>query len=260
MKFLKLCSLAAISALLVLTSCLGESDTTQNLYDIPGVIKWQGDRNVAVTPFFVISMSDLDKFMTGDCVWVSFAYDSKTAGDENANGYSLVTPIKATTRLDEGRLIWNKTDTATLMLNEIEVDHGIGSYDYNFYSYIEGYMFLASAFTGLTDQRNSWELYYDVDQTPKVGASSQGEDINIYTLYMRAKVVQPGKTPEKSDFNLNTYQIKSLVDRLNEKEKAIGKKAYGVNVRFLNKISKDSTELTWKDSTYPILFEVSKEN
>ena len=257
MKLFKLCSLAAISALL-LTSCLGDSDNTQDWYDIPAVVRYEGGKNVAYTAVYKIYASGLSSYTDGQCIWVSYRYDSGEAGDEEANGYSMVTLLETPTAINKGGFTMVPTDTTKLLPKEILIDQAVGSYQYHYLAYLEGYLFFASTFTGLTNQQNSWELSFDPNQTPTTGVDSNGNPINVYTMVVRAREQYTGIAPEKNDHNLNAYYVENTINTLNEVEKSQNKKAYGLNIKFLNKLSQDSTVLTWKNAEAPIIFSVSE--
>lgn len=245
---------AAALAALMLTSCLGDSNNEGSLSHMPGVTRLTTTGVVVDTPAGTVYTPDfltMGYYGEGDCMFVSFSYDLGTP--ENANsatqGYTYINLTEKPTPVNRFYTDMSATDTTTLLPNEMALEYAIGSYDATYFAAnLNGYMFLTSTFTGLTNQKNRWHLFFDYSQEPVVNDSK-----NMYTLFLRATITDEGTTPSGTAHESNAYDVSAAISSMQQRERTLGNKTFLINVRYLKKIDKDDpTKLEWSDSTYPI--------
>lgn len=251
MKKFSLCGVAA-TALMLLTSCLGDnSGSSRNEWnDLLGVVSTSDKtyRQIVRTAAGDFYNEELESmgFNSGNCVLFSCSYDSSNPNNANdyANGYYYVTMTKTPAKVNSVSVNSIVADTTKLLdSNEIVLENPIAgtSIGYNFHPNIGGYMFLTSSFKGLTDQKNDWSMYFDMNQEPV-----EENGYNTYEFVLRAVKKEEGKTPSGTMANLNAFHVQHILTQLNEKEYGNNKDKFAICVKYLKSINeKDSTDLEW---------------
>lgn len=267
MKAFRLCAVMAL-AVTLLTSCLGDSDSVENYYSIPGAIVYHNGKEVIETYRGNIYSPGIfaEGLYEGDCVLVSFVLDTKTEGNDYAsyqkNGYYNVS-LMGIAKMDNG-VVGFQTDTTRLMSDEFVLQDGHGSSHFQncFYS-TNGSLILTSVFAGLDEQKNQFYLYIDPEQEPEQMMTSEGQ-ANVYKAIMRAAVTTDGKKPEKNQAQINAYRIKNQMSIINSREKALGSKLFGLDIVYLSKIDDKEDEenpvLTWKKSETGTILTLTEDN
>ncbi|MDH6357178.1 hypothetical protein [Parabacteroides sp. PF5-9] len=267
MKTIKLCSLALITVILVsLTSCLGDSENTQDVQFVSGIVVSEKGKKLIQTQvlgnIYDPRISTM-YFGTGDeYVVCSFQVETTSAENANAeeNGYWHVTLYDDPATVNEGGVdYYNKPDTTVLLANEIELSEGvIATYPYsNIIAYINGMFFLPTGNTGLTGQEAQFVMYIDPAQEPIKNGS-----INEYTAILRAVETAAGKTPQLNHLRANAYNLKYPIETIQQKEKQLGNERFNLRFTFLSKIEEkegEEVELTWTKDATAIPFGVPKD-
>lgn len=248
MKQFKFLAGAAASILLLFTSCLGDTSTTQDYQYLPGVVTGGTfSRTIVETQVGRVYSEQLNGlFNDGDCMLISFQYDSDDPNNANEkeNGYSYVKLLASPTPIDPWNAHSIEADTSKLMDEaEIPLLTAVSSF-----AYTGKHFFLTSGFSGLTDQKNDWFLYFDPEQEPV-----QQDGKNVYTFVMRAIKRIDGKTPSGNQGSTNAFKVGDIVERINVKEQ--GNSDFAFTFLYLEKIE-DNGDLTWKNSEQ-VLFKVS---
>lgn len=258
MKAFKMIGATAAAALVLLTSCLGETKNTLNTASFAvGGTSDKTYKTILNTPLGPIySPAIASKVIDDACYVVGFEIDSDNPENANgaatANGYSTAT-ISSLDEISKGNAIfYNVPDTAKLLDKEIALTNA-GLLQYGVYVY--GYLFLGGAYNGLKEQKNAWYLYWDRSKEPVTV-----DGVPTYSLFLRStKLVDGTGTTATSLGDTRAYNVKAVVDAVNKAEASKGSTAFNLKINYLNNINeKDSTDLTWK--SFPIKFEVVKES
>lgn len=263
MKKFNLCGVAA-AALLLLSSCLGDDSgsSQQELNGVLGVVTTSSKtfKTIVRTAYGDLYNETIESlgFTPGNCIQFACKYDSSNPNNANdyANGYAYVTVTKRPENVNSVDVKMSAADTTQLLdKNEIALENPIAgtSVGYNF-GVLDGYMFLTSSFKGLTDQKNEWSMYFDMNQTPIVEGG-----YNTYVFTVRAVKKEEGKTPSGVMGNMNAFRTKSILNQLNAKEYGNKKDRFGIRIQYLKAINeKDSTDLQWATSL-PFSYATSKQ-
>lgn len=243
-------------ALLLLTSCLGDSNNQQTLSSIPGVISTSKDyktiiKTAAGAAIYSPSLETAG-YLPGQCVLASFTIDFDAAENANAasNGYYYATMNAVPTNVDRWYANPIMGDTTKLLDKEQAVTSPIDT-RYGA-AYLEGMLFLFSDFTHLTKQESNWYLSYDGNQT---AVEENGK--RIYSVFLRAAIKTEGQTPSLNSVVVNAFDAKTMIDGFNTKEKDLGNKEYYIKINYIKEIdAKDPTKFTWT-STDPTWMKLS---
>ncbi len=258
MKMCKLALAMILAAVTMLTSCLGDSDNSTTLSAIPGVYRYHNMTFMIETPYGYIYSSDLISnpkytyLSEGDCVAVSFTYGSAVSGDSDTGKDYTTVQLNELVTLDSGNVSFS-TDTATLKDKEFSMLEGaIFSSAYPTFAYLQsGVMFLTSGYNMLTKQESEFYLYFDPSQEPV--ADNAG---NVYSIFLRAVATTEGKAPSTSVAQTVGYNVKNMINIINEREKAKSNSAFQLKINFVSDIE-DSTIPVWKAVETKIPFEVT---
>lgn len=245
-KFKVLCA-SALSILLLLTSCLGDTNTEQSFNNLPGVVVNLGGGRLGLeTQVGRIYAQGNDMllmgFSEGDCLLVSFTYDSGDPlnADQQQNGFSYV---KLQTQPTSVALVGSYPNMEApeneKKENEINFD------SFKAYGLIQNRLFLTCDYTGNTDQKNDWFVYFDPEAEPEKGKSYNGEEMNIYKVYLRATVRDEGRTPSGIRQDLNAFNLTTQVSRINHFESS--NEVYGISIEFPKSFNSDS-EPVWESA------------
>jgi len=268
MKRLKLCTVAlATFSLLLLTSCLGDSSSKQDFYDLPGAARFEGNKVVVETAIGVIYPPNLlaTGFSADDCMLISFSYDSEDPANDSSlnNPYSTVTLLANPFSVSKRSVSFYSADTTTLLPNEKKIITGDYSHTALYCGYLNGHLFLTSVHSAKKDEVTAWTMYFDREQEP---TKREGKDVNNqtkmyneYKVFLRATVQNEGTGSTSTDGAvINAYEAKTMIDLLNMKEKGQNNEGFYVNVNYLKSIEEDES-LVWAETEEP-LFMVVPEN
>lgn len=261
MKMFKLWSVMAIMAVTLLTSCLGDSNTTAEYRDIPAVLRRLSNyRLVADTNMGTVYSPNLEAVALttgvdeGDCILVSFIYDTKTEGNDytsvSTNGYSVVT-LEGMSKVSQSFASMSTDTTKLEYSSEFVLTSAIASLYSNYLAYInEEYLFITSKFSGLKDQKSKFQLYLDPYQTSTTDSSVEG---NVYKAYLRAYVEEEGTSPKGDYYQINAFNVKNQLYEINRREENLGKEYYTLKIYYVSKIEGEGeeAELTWKSDLTP---------
>lgn len=258
MKMCKIWAVMAIAVVTLLTSCLGDSSTKTESYDVPGVVTFYKNKYMVLTAqgyLYSPALITQTTVSDGDCVLVSYLFDSGIPenADVQGSGYATVT-LYGLTRLTNG-YVSPQTDITKLLEKEITLKKAVMYTSWPYADYQLGNMFLTSSFMANKDQVNAWGLYLDPNQEPEASASENG---NIYTAYMRAVATTAGTTPASDAYTMNAFNIEYFVNTVQAKEKAAGKKYFQLKINYIKDINEDST-FTWTASDV-LKFEVPSDD
>ncbi len=256
MKMCRLWVVLMMTAVTLLTSCLGDSDNTVT-QTLPGVFRYHNGRTVVETIMGKLYSPELETkyigYSEGDCCIINFEYNSSAPENENeaANGYSYVSNI-AIGAVPAGDVSFT-TDTATMLPKEIALlEGGYNMAYYGYFAYLSGSMILTSTYNQLTDQKTRFELFFDPAQTPTPATDQYGKG---YSIYLRATVVSDGKTPSTEVMVPYGYNIKYFIDTIYAREQ--GNEIFHLKLYYVSKINSDNT-LVWSAEDVIIPFEVEK--
>lgn len=258
MKAFKLIGAAAAGALLLLTSCLGESDNTfaRSSFAVAGVSdkSYQTVLYTANGPMYSPSLSS--QVVNGACYLVNYEVD--LGAPENANiattGYytASITIGQEITKGDA--VFYNAPDTTELLINEQALKNVTG-FSADAGGYLEGNLFLQATIDMLKDQRNKYTLYWDRAKEP-----TTVEGVPTYNLFLRAVKTTDGTGAGVTSYaEVRAFDIKTVLESVNRAEAAKDSERFNLKINYLNTINeKDSTDLKWSSFTYG--FAVSKES
>lgn len=257
MKQIKFVGAALAAVLMLLTSCLGETKNTGELYHVPGVVRYAEGKLLIDTRQGTLYSTQISpaEYYEGDWMYVSFAYDMDSPENANAdtNGYIHVTLLENPNTISTVTP-YGAPDTTQLMHNEIPLLNAavnVGYYQY--FDYMNGYLLLTSAFKEQTDIRYTFEMFYDYDQKLETY-----EGRNTYVFYVRAFKRDEGKSPTVEYVVPNAYRIESIIKNINAQEKSAGNESFYVSFRYVDEIKAETGEFTWKTDG-PIEFKVPEE-
>lgn len=250
MKAFKLIGVSAAAALLLLTSCLGEtSNSTSGTTFAVGATSDKTYKTILNTPSGAIySPTLMAKVTDGACYSVSFEVNFDTPENANAatNGYYTAT-IAGLDEISKGQAVYyNVPDTAKLLVDEIPLTNA-GVIERMGW-YVDKHLFFAGAYNGLKGQKNTWTLYWDRSKEPVTI-----DNVITYSLFLRAVKVSDGEGTSVTSFSdMRAYNIGSEIERISNSMSS-DTKQFNLKVNYLNNINeKDSADLTWKSVTLPM--------
>ena len=241
MKAFKLIGAAVAASLLLLTSCLGESNNTVTRagFGVAGLSEktYKTVLNTNMGALYSPSLSA--QVVDGACYLINYELDLNSPENANAatNGYLTATISVA--------------DSASLLQNEIPVKNLFSNGDYGVY--VDGYLFFFITMDMFKDQKNSYTLYWDRSKEP-----TMVDNVPTYDLFLRvAKVADGTGSAASSIGEVRAFNVKSVLESVNSAEANKDSKSFNLKVNYLNTINeKDSTDLKW--ASYTVLFQVVK--
>ena len=243
MKAFKLIGAAVAASLLLLTSCLGESNNTVTRagFGVAGLSEktYKTVLNTNMGALYSPSLSA--QVVDGACYLINYELDLNSPENANAatNGYLTAT------------VFYNVPDSASLLQNEIPVKNLFSNGDYGVY--VDGYLFFFITMDMFKDQKNSYTLYWDRSKEP-----TMVDNVPTYDLFLRvAKVADGTGSAASSIGEVRAFNVKSVLESVNSAEANKDSKSFNLKVNYLNTINeKDSTDLKW--ASYTVLFQVVK--
>ena len=241
MKAFKLIGAAVAASLLLLTSCLGESNNTVTRagFGVAGLSEktYKTVLNTNMGALYSPSLSA--QVVDGACYLINYELDLNSPENANAatNGYLTATI--------------SVPDSASLLQNEIPVKNLFSNGDYGVY--VDGYLFFFITMDMFKDQKNSYTLYWDRSKEP-----TMVDNVPTYDLFLRvAKVADGTGSAASSIGEVRAFNVKSVLESVNSAEANKDSKSFNLKVNYLNTINeKDSTDLKW--ASYTVLFQVVK--
>lgn len=252
MKNCRLLGGVAAAALLLLTSCLGDNNSTASLNMVPGVVRFDMTslKILVDSKAGTISAKEFEKYSENDCLIVNFSYDSQ---NQVSDKYTTVTLNGEPAKVDKGQTFRSMTDTTVLKTDEVPLITSVEKSFGQIFAYLNGFLFLPSGIKAPTDQKTTWELSYD----PKVPAV----EINgkrVYSLFLRATIRTAGEDDVKEILSANAFEAKHFFETVNAIEQGKSSDRYSIQIYYINKINeKDRKEFTWA-ACEPIEFAVEK--
>ena len=240
MKAFKLIGAAVAASLLLLTSCLGESNNTVTRagFGVAGLSEktYKTVLNTNMGALYSPSLSA--QVVDGACYLINYELDLNSP--ENANAITKGQPV-----------FYNVPDSASLLQNEIPVKNLFSNGDYGVY--VDGYLFFFITMDMFKDQKNSYTLYWDRSKEP-----TMVDNVPTYDLFLRvAKVADGTGSAASSIGEVRAFNVKSVLESVNSAEANKDSKSFNLKVNYLNTINeKDSTDLKW--ASYTVLFQVVK--
>lgn len=242
---------AVCSALVLLTSCLGETTNSQRLSGMPGVVytgdALSGSKTLVDIGSFPIYSATLESggLLPGDCVVASFEVDYSSAENATAStqGYYNVS-FSSCEKIDNSnmRSMSLPTDTTMLLTGELPINNSVeGMY---MHSYIRGYQFLWPSINLQKNQTAEMQLYVDMN---KIEACDEEEGLNCYSVFLRAVEVNKPTADDKTLTLMPwAFNIQAYVDRVNSIEKNEDNDYYLIRVYFIKEIKDDKPVWDYK--------------
>lgn len=261
MKQIKYASAVLAAVLMLLTSCLGDTGNSGELYSVPGRVRYSSGKMLIDTysawgTVYTTQLSPLE-YYDGDWMYLSFSYDMESPENANreANGYTYVTLLQSPTMIPKGQ-VHSSSDTTQVMPEEIALINGTYNFsDSRSTAFLEKDLMFTSEYSGLTDQKTSFFLYYDYNKE----SYASSDNLNTYTLYLRAIKTAEGKTPATTFYMPNYYNLGSVLNAIESKEKNAGNTSYYIEFRYVSEIDEETGELTWKTSIDKVILPILEE-
>lgn len=249
-KFKLCCSIVALAALVLLTSCLGDSgNSTQQAENQFAVARTDSKslKTVLDVYYYGALYSPSMELIAnpGTCYFIDYQIDFSSAENVNVatNGY-YVASIGNLKEIDKAFPILQVTDTTALLENEQPVEKlAVGTY-------VSGYFLLGMNFAQLKNQQTRWEVYYNPSQ--EAGVTTSGEP--YYDVFVRAIKKVDGEGSSSTATIYQSVLLKNFIEQCIEKEKANSKKTVNFNFNYLKSFNeKDSTGLKWQSVSVPFV-------
>ncbi len=233
MKRLRMTTLTVLaSAMVLLTSCLGEGGSETSLYGIAGVVESQPltyKKVVRISDGSLIYSPGLDSdasIQPGDCCLIDMYIDYSVQNVEQLGYYAAT--ISNYVDVDK----WptsSSTDSLKVRPNEQMI------YDIPSLNFISNKLFVYSQHKEQTEQKNTYRLTYNPNEEVK-----EVDGYRIYNFYYSCQKVQDGKSPEIST----------------GKRKIIGYRLFlNMKINYIKTINADSSFV--KGATQRITWDVS---
>ncbi|MDR1356073.1 MAG: hypothetical protein LBJ58_00190 [Tannerellaceae bacterium] len=181
-------------------------------------------------------------FSDGDCVIFSY---NVNFSDEINSDYQTTGIVQGT--ISQVSLIdqWPCTpyilhDSTTLIENEQPVAYAISTSGPSFY--FSEKLFLTSDFKHETEQKTSWNLYYDPDLP-----TEEVEGKTVYSFFLRAVMRDEGKSPTINGGVINVYNAGNFFKETSRIEKGKGKSEVYFIINHIKEIKEDGV-FTWEKS------------
>lgn len=244
----KILALGCFCATLLMTSCLGEGGGFERSGTMPGVVEYNTKigKNVVFFSNYEFVYADRvakdPSIADGSCIMLS--YTLKEDSPENVGalerGYYTVL-ASAIAPLDNYHIAPYLTDTATLMPKEIAISNLDNSLPNNYWGLVRNNLFINTYHKSvLTGIKMSFNLSFDSDADP-VEVSGQ----RVYNLYLRANVLDEGKSPQQDMVSISTYNIKDFLQYAIQRERSEGNENVYFRLNYINEIDEKTNMPTW---------------
>lgn len=254
-KFKLYGSLVALAALVLLTSCLGDSGNSTQSAETQFAVAHTDSKSMKTVldvyyygPLYSPSIELMVN--PGNCYFIDYQIDFSTPENVNAatNGY-YVASIGNLTEIDKAFPVLEVTDTTAVLENEQPVEKfAVGPY-------VSGNFLLGMNFAQLKNQQTRWEVYYDPSQ--EASETTSGEA--CYDLFVRAVKKVDGEGSSSTALVYRSVLLKNFIEQCIEREKANSKKTVNFKFNYLKSFNaKDGTDLKWEAVTVPFTVSSTK--
>ncbi len=254
MKKLGIFVAMALSAILCLTSCLGEGKN-QSSGSICGVYFMNADAGLLPMVdtgggyIYVPELVSDITYSEGDCLGMGIMIDYNDPENANAGakGYFTASLTAQPVIINDwrSRMIISEADTTTAMENEIPLNYGIAGS--GFFNYVRGYLFFASGARIGSRQIVDWYLSYPQNYTEPVVKNGE----NHYQLFVRATAEGDNTGASNQEVN-NAYYLGNVFDTINAKEAADNKQSLYLDINYVSGFDKETNRPQWASSTLTI--------
>jgi hypothetical protein len=249
MEKISLFILYSLLAVILVTSCLGDSNQQITIANQPGVVIKSGNEvKVQLKDSIFIYSSQLSGVDNGNCLLLKYNLDYSLGVNADsgrqagfftvdlleANGVPLYTVV-------------NELDTTTMFRSERlikEIRQG--------YAYILDRLFLYTIHPVDSLQlQNLFELAYNAKKEP---SGTDGNKNPVYNLYLRV-FKNPGADEQKTGtpdrLFINAFNLSDIA----AKERAAGKDSLFLKINYISSFSRDTSSITdWASIQYAIPF------
>ncbi len=240
MKMCKLGLMLIVTAITMLTSCLGESNNSVTAEAYPGVFRFRNTTMMVETIYGYIYSPDMmtryPEYTDGSCAAVSFSFDmgAPENADADKKGYITASSFSVEAAFESGDVL-NYTDTTQVMENEFAMlSGGYGMNNYQLCTVMSGTLFLTSVYAKNTNQESHFQMSLDPGQEPTL--SQDGKNY-VYKAFLRGTVVYPGKAPATNLGTTQGYDLHRQLEQINARELARGKSDYLLQIYYVSEIN-----------------------
>ncbi len=241
MKTFKLFGVLAAAALILLTSCLGDSNNTRTLNSQFAVARFDSKSSkilLDVNGLGAVYSSEIQSYINdGNCYLIDLTVDFSSAENANAadNGYYVAIIPSIPSEVIKGLSIQQVADTTALLENEQPISELVIN------NYLSGYLLMSANFDQLKNQQNRWEIYYD----PMQEGSEDKNGNRYYDLFIRTVKHKDGEgSSTTKELVRRAFEAKSFIEKCIEKEKADNKTVVNLKFNYVQSISKEN-EMKW---------------
>jgi len=248
MKRLRMTTLTVLaSAMVLLTSCLGEGGSETSLYGIAGVVESQPltyKKVVRISDGSLIYSPGLDadaSIEPGDCCLIDMYIDYSVQNVEQLGYYAAT--ISNYVDVDKW-FISSSTDSLKVRPNEQMI------YDIPSLNFISNKLFIYSQHKEQSTQKNTYRLTYNPNEEVK-----EVDGYRIYNFYFSCQKVEDGKSPEITPYHVNAFDVEYVLKQIAQKEKTLGNDKLSFKINYIKTINADSSFV--KGATQRITWDVS---
>lgn len=238
MKKKELYSVFAV-CLMMLSSCLGDTNTQITVGEQEAVYQVQPDRGLIIKDGRLLYSSQISSLSAdgGDCFLVEYSFDSSSPQLQNSDSLSVT--LMSTTEVD----LWNLDDKPSG--DAVLEDEQLTSSIQKRMAYIRGRLFLWTNLREPRSQRDSFIMSYD---PANMFETADGK--RTYNLYLRAvkKAVDEGDETAIALYYPNAFNIEEYFNEIRAKEEAQGGDTLRIAVKFASRFNKDTTQVEWTTS------------
>jgi hypothetical protein len=239
----------SLLALILITSCLGDSNQKITIANQPGVVMKSGNEvRVQLKDSIFIYSTQLSGVDNGDCLLLKYNLDYNLGVNADSGrqaGFFTVDLLEAS-----GVPLYtvlNELDTTTMFRSERlvrEIQQG--------YAYILDRLFLYTIHPVDSFQlQNLFELAYNAKREP---SSTDVNNNPVYNLYLRVfknPVADEQRTGAPDRLFINAFNMSAIAD----KERAAGKDSLFLKINYVGSFSRDTSSITdWASIQYAIPF------
>lgn len=238
---------AAVTALALLTSCLGESTNETDL-TISGVVHTSADAgyktliDAGTAEIYIPNLSSLGNFPDNSCIGTSIHINYNSA--ENANwgttGYLTATANSTPVAFNQWRAtpITSVTDTAGVLENEIPLTYAFQQSSYS--NYVRGWMIFTSGAKISGNQTVEWSIKY-----PSNLAVEEVNGKRCYNFYIRAAATG-SDTGATGQAVVNAWYVQTVLNTIDSKEKSEGNSSYYLKFNYVSSLNSETKLPVWK--------------
>lgn len=249
---------SALSAVTLLTSCLGEGTNTQSFTTCGVYFTNTAASNLPMldvgSAYVYIPSLISEGYSENAClgVGITIDYNSEENLDWSSKGYLTASLTTSAVVIDQWRStpIVSTTDTTTLKTDEIALNYGFTSTGY--YNYARGYLFFTSGARISSQQDVTWYLSYPSDLEPVIENGSERH----YQFFVRATAEGDNTNASNQDVN-NAYYVKDVFEAINQKEAADNQQYFYIDFNYVRAIDEETNTPVW--STTTAMYAVSTE-